>query len=121
MQKRIILIWKKKYNPDEVTKYLLYLDANGLYGWAMCNALPVGDFAWMDKEELQNWKKIPCILEVDLEYPIELHDFHNEYPLAPEKMKVGNVEKLVPNLRDKENYVLHYKNLKLYENLGLKI
>ena len=57
MQKRIILIWKKKYNPDEVTKYLLYLDANGLYGWAMCNALPVGDFAWMNKEELQNWKK----------------------------------------------------------------
>ena len=112
---------KEKYNPEEENIYLPYLDANNLYGWAMSKPLPVRNFKWMDEKELENWKSIPCILEVDLEYPEELHDLHNEYPLAAERMKVGNVEKLIPNLRDKEKYVLHYENLKLYENLGLKI
>ena len=81
------------------------------------------------------------ILEVDLEYPQELHDLHNDYPLAPEKVKVSNnmlsayykkiaekynisiglVSKLIPTLRDKKEYVLHYRNLQLYLDLGLKI
>ena len=69
------------------------------------------------------------ILEVDLEYPEDLHDAHNAYPLAPERMMVQmkwmsdyqhdllgvgsaptEVEKLVPNLRNKDRYVLHYRN-----------
>ena len=81
------------------------------------------------------------ILEVDLEYPEELHDLHNDYPLGPEKVKVtedmlseyskriakkygisvGLVNKLIPTLGNKEKYVLHYRNLKLYKNLGLKV
>ena len=81
------------------------------------------------------------ILEVDLEYPDNLHDLRNDYPLAAEKMKVtkemlspyckniqekfginiGQVAKLIPTLADKENYVLHYRNLQLYLNLGLKL
>jgi len=61
------------------------------------------------------------ILEVDLEYPEELHDLHDEYPLAPERLMINNVEKLVPNLNDKKNYVVHHKILKLYESLGMKI
>ena len=81
------------------------------------------------------------ILEVDLEYPQELHDLHNDYPVAPEKAKVskdmlsryckkiaekcnisiGQVNKLIPMLRDKKEYVLHYWNLQLYLDLGLKI
>ena len=81
----------KNYNPEEKSKYILYLDANGLYATAMSKPLPVKDFKWMNKEELENWKNIPCILEVDLEYPENLHDLHNQYPLAPEKIKVGNV------------------------------
>ena len=84
-------------------------------------ALPVRDFEWMNEKDMENWKNIPCILEVDLEYPEDLHDLHNEYPLAPERLKAGNVEKLIPNLRNKERYVVHYKNLKLYENLSLII
>jgi hypothetical protein len=60
-------------------------------------------------------------LEVDLDYPESLHDEHNDYPLAPERMKIGKVDKLVPNLNDKKNYVLHCENLKLYERLGMKI
>ena len=111
----------KKYDPMSPSKYLVYLDANNLYGWAMMKPLPVGDFKWMEEKELENWEDIPCILEVDLEYPRELCVLHNDYPLAPERLKIGNVEKLIPNLWDKEKYVVHYKNLKLYLELGLKI
>ena len=79
------------------------------------------EFKWMDDDELTRWKKHACILEVDLEYPKHLHDRHNDYPLAPERLVLGKVEKLVPNLNDKIKYVIHYENLKLYERLALKI
>ena len=75
----------------------------------------------MDDDELTSWKKHACILEVDLEYPKHLHDRHNDYPLAPERLVLDKVEKLVPNLNDKTKYVIHYENIKLYESLGLKI
>ena len=76
---------------------------------------------WMTDDELDDWKHLSCFLEVDLEYPDDLHDLHNDYPLAPERIKIGNVEKLIPNLNNKTNYVVYYENLKLYESLGLKI
>ena len=85
----------------------------------MSKPLPTGDFKWM--ENFNDWRNRPCILEVDLVYSKELHDFHNEYPLAPESLKVGNVDKLIPNLMNKERYVLHRDNMLLYESLGLKI
>ena len=118
-----------EFDPDSPTKYLAYLDANNLYGWAMCNPLPVGNFEWMSDSELKNWKNHSCsssqpsgsILEVDLEYPEDLHDLHNDYPLAPERLKIGGVEKLIPNLCNKFKYIIHHKTLKLYESLGLKI
>ncbi len=75
----------------------------------------------MSEDELKNWQAMPCVLEVDLEYPKELHDLHNEYPLAPERLLIGKVEKLVPNLKDKKKYVLHHENLKLYLRLGLRL
>ena len=109
------------YDPKKPDKYILYLDANNLYGWAMSKPQPNKNFRWMKENELKNWKSMPCFLEVDLEYPEELHDLHNEYPLAPEKITVGKVEKLVPNLNDKKNYVLHCENLKLYMRKGLKL
>ena len=111
----------KKFDPSQPSKFIAYLDANNLYGLAMMKPLPVGDFRWMDEEEKLNWKNFPCILVVDLEYPKELHDLHNDYPLAPERLKINNVEKLIPNLWDKEKYVVHHQNLKLYLELGLKI
>ena len=110
-----------KFNPSELSKYLMYLDANNLYGAAMSMKLPTSGFKWMNDKELSVWEKIPCILEVDLEYPKELHDLHNDYPLAPERINCDKVEKLIPNLRDKEKYVIHYKNLKQYLKLGLKL
>ena len=60
-------------------------------------------------------------MEVDLEYPESLHDAHNDYPLAPERLQVGGVEKLIPHLGDRKNYVLHVNNLKQYLNLGIKL
>jgi len=110
------------YDTNKSSKYILYLDVNALYSWAMTNRLPTDGFEWMTEKELNN-RNISCILEVDLDYPEELHDLHNEYPLAPENIKVGDVkiEKLVPNLRPKEKYMIHSETLKLYESLGLKI
>ncbi len=111
----------KGYDNSQTSVYIPYLDANNLYGWAMSKPLPLKDFQWMKEEELKNWNSTPCILEVDLEYSEELHDPHNEYPLAPERLLIGKVEKLVPNLNSKTKYVLHYENLKLYLRLGLKL
>ena len=74
--------------------------------------LPTHGFKWMNKYELNIWEKIPCILEVDLEYPEELHGLHNDYPLAPERIMCKNkVEKLIPNLRDKDRYYFITKTL----------
>ena len=109
------------FDPSQPSKFITYLDANNLYGWAMMKPLPVGDFKWMEEKELENWKDTPCILEVDLEYPRDLHDLHNDYPLAPERLKIKNVETLIPNLWDKEKYIVHHENLKLYLELGLKV
>ena len=75
----------------------------------------------MNEEELEEWRSFSCILEVDLEYPESLHDPHNDYPLAPETVTVNNVQKLIPNLRNKNKYVVHCENLKLYERIGLNI
>ena len=113
--------YMEKYDPTKKSKYIMYLDANNLYGWAMSQPLPTHGFRWMNPNELDNWRNMPSILEVDLEYPIELHDLHNEYPLAAERLTIGKVEKLVPNLNDKSNYVIHHETLKLYLSLGLKI
>ncbi len=109
------------YDPKKPSKHILYLDANNLYGWAMSKPQPYKDFREMSEEELKDWRSKPCILEVDLEYPKELHDLHNEYPLAPERLWIDKVEKLVPNLNDKTKYVLHHKNLKMYLEMGLKL
>ena len=117
----------KNFDPELKSSFIVYLDANNLYGWAMSKPLPVGGFEWMSEKELENWERfveeegVGCILEVDLEYPAELHDFHNDFPLAPEKMILGKVEKLTQNLRDKEKMVLHGKNLQLYLSLGMKL
>ena len=89
----------------------------------MSRPLPTSEFKWMSDDELNNWRRTSCILEVDLEYSGKLHDLHNDYPLAPESITLEppDVAKRIPNLNDKMKYVLHYKNLRLYESLGLNI
>src|SRR5271155_51346 len=117
------------FDCNKPSSYISYLDANNLYGWAMSKPLPTNGFQWMCEDDLKNWKSITsqegmgCILEVDLAYPKKLHDLHNDYPLAPESVKLEGsvVSKLIPNLKNKTKYVVHYENFKLYESLGLKI
>ncbi|XP_065677415.1 uncharacterized protein LOC136092790 [Hydra vulgaris] len=84
--------YMENYDESKESKYIQYLDANNLYGWAMSKPLPTKGFQWMSEEELKNWKSISY-----------------------------KVEKLVPNLNNKKNYIIHFENLKLYERLGLKI
>ena len=141
--------YMREYNEKAPSKYIMYLDANNLYGWAMSQYLPTGGFKWMTDKQInkidlakynENSEK-GLILEVDLEYPKELHDLHNDYPLAAERVCVnkdmlswyckkiatkynistGLVHKLIPTLSNKEKYVLHYRNLQLYLDLGLKV
>ena len=120
---------RKGYNKNIPSKYLMYMDENNLYGCAMSEKLPTHGFKWLTGGEMEkiyenrhNLNKMPCILGVDLEYPENLHDLHNDYPLCPERVKCKNgVEKLIPNLRDKKKYVLHYKNLIQCLDMGLKI
>ena len=110
-----------EFDPADESKFISYLDASNLYGWTMSKQLPTSGFKWMTDHELDDWKHLSCFLEVDLEYPEDLHELHNDYPLAPERIKIGTVEKLIPNLNNKTNYVVHYENLKLYDSFGLKI
>ncbi|GFS76715.1 uncharacterized protein NPIL_654761 [Nephila pilipes] len=112
------------FEPSKPQNFLLYLDANNLYGWAMSQPLPLNNFKWVDFLEVdhidENGGK-GYILEVDLEYPESLHDYHSDLPLAPESsVPPGCKEKrLLTTLYPKTKYVVHIRNLKQYLKLGL--
>ena len=123
-----------------------YLDINNLYAWAMSEYLSYGRFKWLknidkfDIMSINHKSPIGYFLEVDLEYLEDLHELHNDFQLAPEKIavssdmlsryckqtadeyeiKVGDVKKLISNLSNKTNCVVHYKNLQLHLSLGMK-
>ena len=106
-----------KINLKEVNSYLQYLDANNIYNWAMIQKLPTGGFSWVDPSQLTpdniyinfyvNCENEGYLLEVNVRYPEELHDFHNDLLFMCEKMKINGVEKLVRYLNDKKKYVIH--------------
>ena len=115
----------------------------------MSQYLPCSGFKWLNQKETYKFyvnsigenSSNEYILEDDLEYPDALHELHNDYPLASEKLKItyymlsnycssisneydikiGGVNKLVPNLDNKSKYVLQYRNLQLYLSLGMKL
>ena len=122
------------YDSKKLTKFITYLDMNNLYDWGLSGYLPYGGFKWLknldgfDVMSISERNPIWYFLEYDLEYPDELHELHNDYPLAPEKLavissdmlskyckqiadkykiKVGDVKRLIPNLCNKTKYVLH--------------
>ena len=94
------------FDDDKPRKYLMYLDANNLYGYAMSQPLPTGYMRLLEDDEIQNFdvQKVSkdgekgYVLEVDLEYPTSLHDKHNDYPLGPTH-KVVSDEELSPYSR----------------------
>ncbi|XP_072388457.1 uncharacterized protein [Diabrotica undecimpunctata] len=118
------------YDPTRPSKYILYLDVNNLYGWAMSEALPIGGFKWIedvtkfgvgnlpeghiDIMSIQDDAKEGYFFQVDLEYPRELHDKHKDFPFAAEhRIPPGSkLPKLIPTLYHKTKYIMHYRNLK---------
>ena len=76
------------YDPSKPNSYIMYLDANNLYGWAMSKPLPKRDFKWKRVMTTEEDARNGWILQIVLEYPAELHEEHNSYPLAPEKKVV---------------------------------
>ena len=108
--------YMKNYNKNIPSSYLMYLDANNLYGWAMCKKLPVSNFRWsedLDKyteDFIKNYDEnsdYGIVLEEDIEYPKNLWDLHKDLPFLAETRKLGNVEKLITSIDDKKNYVIH--------------
>ena len=130
------------YDPTVRSSFILYTDANNLYGMAMSEPLPYDDFKWLLPEEFEyiDWtaqhddQEVGYFVECDLHYPDELHDEHNDYPLAPERIVVEDhllsddqhglrehytishsaTSKLIPNFFDKTKMLLHYRNLRFY-------
>ena len=105
-----------EYDPSKPTRYLQYLDANNLYGWAMSQPLPTGGFHWADiypdeTGELVNCSDHRYLPEVDVAYPRELHDYHNDLPFMCRKMTINGVEKLVPSLYFEKLYVIQIRAL----------
>ena len=140
----------EKWQKHEASKYIIYWDANNLYGGAMVDLLPTGGFQWSSNYDIDSLiqcyganapRDKGCFVEVDLEYPDELHDLHNEYPLAVERKLVTNdmlsktskclkeklnitddkEEKLVPNLENKTKYIADIRNIEYYIKKGLKV
>ena len=108
------------------SSYLHYLDANNLYGWKMSQPLPTGGFKWVDVNpneisELATRTDKGYILEVDVIYLKGLHNLHDDLPFICERMEINGVEKLVPNLRDKKNYVIHIQALNQALQHGLRL
>lgn len=117
------------YDPNKPSEYLMYLDANNLYGWAMSEHLPSGEFEWVSNELLEvldvnkisDTSPIGYFLEVDLEYPQSIHDFHNDLPFCAENKAVGDSKyrKLIADLTPKRKYQIHYRVLKQCLKNGL--
>ena len=138
--------YMKTYNPEKPSKFITYLDANSLYSWSMVQYLPYGGFKWIDPESfsidtVRADSDKGHILEVDLTYPKELHDSHNEYPYCCEhttltdevlspyakhiaekhELTIGKSSKLISSLTDKKRYVIHEINLKQAVDAGLEL
>ena len=117
------------YDSNKHSTYIQYLDSNNLYGWAMSKPLPKYGFKWMKDLTVESVINLlerrktnkGYIFEVDLEYPRKLWKPHNDYPLAPEKTLVNGVEKLIGTFRPKKNYGVHYHNLRMYLEMGMRL
>ena len=122
--------YMKDYGKKKKSSYIQYLDANNLYGKAMTEKLPVRVFKWvndiskMDEDFVKDYDKNDnkgYILEVDVDYPNKLQNLHSDLPFLPERLVINNTKKLVCNLKDKKNYVVHINVLKEALDHGLKL
>ncbi len=140
-------------NVSDENDFIMFFDVNNQYGAAMSEYLPTDGFEWdlsfnnMSAEEqtefilgLKDDASTGYIFQCDLEYPNNLHDIHDEFPMCPENLTIkdnwlstyqmemkknfnikGASKKLCLTLFDKRDYILHYRNLKYCLSKGLKI
>ena len=113
-----------RLDPKSESSYLQY--PNNLYGWEMSQPLPTLGFKWVDVNpneisELATRTDKDYLLEVDVSYPKELQNSYNDLPFMCERMEINGVEKLVPNLRDEKNYVIHIQALNQALQHGLRL
>ena len=122
--------YMRDYDKNKESSYIQYLDANNLYGAAMSEKLPMNGFKWVSDISEINEKFIKSynknsdkgyILEVDVDYPSKLRKLHSDMPFLPERMIIDKTKKLVRNLHDKKNYVVHISVLKQALDHGLKL
>ena len=122
--------YMRNYGKNKESSYIQYLDTNNLYGKAMTEKLPARGFRWMndisrmDEEFVRIYDKNDIkvyILEMDVDYPNELQNLHSDFPFLAESMVINNTKKLVCNLQDKKNYVVHINVLKQALDHGLKL
>ena len=96
--------YMKNYDKDIISSYLMYLDADNLYGWSMSQKLPVNGFKWVEKSRLSRFNEIfiknynensdkGYFFKVDIDYPKKLFNFHKYLPFLPEIKKVNKVKK----------------------------
>ncbi|XP_050507853.1 uncharacterized protein LOC126885339 [Diabrotica virgifera virgifera] len=104
--------YMSNYDPAQPSKYLMYFDVNNLYGWAMGEPLPYGGFEWMDAKDIDvmsvpDDSPVGYMLQVDLDYPRQLHDLHSDFPFAAEHRKAlgSNHTKLMTTLYNKKEYI----------------
>ena len=121
------------FDPSKPSTFITYEDVNNLYGWAMSQKLPTGNFKWLTQQEISTFIKkffnnqidlesnIGYTLEVDIDYPKELHDEHDDLPFLSENIKINKTTKLTPNLNNKRHYVLNIKSLHQALKHGLKL
>ena len=113
--------YMKNYDINIESSFLEYDDANNLCGWAISQKLPLGNFEWIEKDDISKFDEKfiknydensdkGYILEVDVEYPKNLHKLHNDLPFLPERMKINKCSKLACTVQNKEYYVIHVRN-----------
>ena len=120
----------KYYDKNKESSFLMYVDANNLYGWAMSKKLPVNGFKWVDdlsmitEDFIKSYDEegdIGYLRVVDIEYPKVLRMLHSDLPVLPDRMKVNKVKRFACNVTDKENYSIYIVALKQALNHGLKV
>ena len=139
------------FDINKPSNYLMYWDANNLYGWAMSQLLPTGNLQFRNDVSINQILKTSddnptgYIIEVDLRFPKEIHEKLKQYPPCPESItpeiewfsdiqkeigeknkvikngKYNGSNKLIPHLFEHKNYVIHYRNLKFIKDLGVEI
>ena len=120
--------YKKNYDSTKKSIYLIYVDANNLYGYPISQKLPIKNFKFetdlsiFTENFIKNYNEqsnTGYLLVVDIIYPTHLYKEHRDLPFLPYRGKVKKVNKLLCGLNDKNNYSIYICALKQALNHGL--